>query len=436
MCIRIACAIIALGVSGLTSNSALAAEPKPAALRQEDIHIVAEDTGSNQLIAGIAQMRSAYEQSESAAPHEKASAEKKADAIIEKILRGLNGQQVEVLVAFSTPSPGSDWFAIGSGVFDWVDGAVSSPDERYRFQTAYNNQAFLVRSTRFFPKRDDGRYPLDSVIPLHCNSGFERDDLIPGIQPDVEIYFSHAQNDAVAKLAGDFEARRSSWAVVPLRCVVQVGTPQFWTGDRSKLPHLVLDEAQITGAPVLYAKEHYAENEMTPEERAAKSGQQEAVKQRNLIVVGAVLLLSVIGLVLGLTSRAVFYASGVEVAVLLGLLFSVVVVMLLGMTVLQGNSVLIRRVGLGLMAAAVLYAYATAIARNRNPIVGLCVGTAKLVIVVLFVFSVLQFLSPGGKTRREQINARVAGAAGAGLLGFLMTRLVNGERLARHRQAA
>lgn len=436
MRIRIARAIFVLGVSGFASQFVCAAENDISSPRQEDIHIIAEDTASNQLIAGIANLRSAYEQSRSAAPHEQASADKTADAAIEKILRELNGRQVDLLVAFSTPSPGSDWFAIGTGAFDWVDGAVSSPDERYRFQTAYNNQAFLVRSTRFFPKRDDGQYPLDSVLPLHCNSGFDRDDLVPGVQSDVEIYFSPKQNDAVAKLAKNFEARRSYWAVVPLRCVVRVGTPQFWTGSRSNLPHLVLDEAEITGTPVLYAKEHLTESEMTAEERAAESARQEAVKRRNLIIVGVVLLLSVTGLVLGLTNRAVFYASGGEVAILLALLFSVVVMMLLGMTVLHGNDVLIRRVMLGLMVATALYSYATAIVRNRNPVTGLCVGTAKLIIVVLFVVSVLQFLNPGGKTRREQTNARVTGAVGAGLLGFLMTHLVNGEQFERQRRAA
>jgi hypothetical protein len=417
-----------MGMSCLAWNAVVAADTEPTAPRQEDIHILPEDVASNPLIAAISQMRSAYERSRSAAPHEKAAAELTADADIEKILRVLNGQQVDLLVALSTPNPGSDWFAIIEGALTWIDGSESSSEVRYRFQTSYNNRAFLVRSTSFFPKRDEGRYPLDSVVPLHCNTGFDRDDFIPGIQGDIEIHFSHEQNDAVAQLAGDFEARRSQWAVIPLRCVVRAGTPQFWTGRSSKPPHLVLDEAEIAGAPVLYAKEKLAESEMTSDERAAESARKEAVRRRNLIVVGAVLLLSVAGLILGLTNRAVFYASMAEVAILLGLLFSVVVVMLLGGTVLEGNDVLMRRVMLGLMAATALYSYATAFVCNRNPVTGLCVGTAKLIIVVLFVLSVLQILAPGGKTRREQRNARVTGAAGVGLLGFLITHLVNGDR--------
>jgi|GEM_PF-5165440 len=428
MCSRMFRAFLVFGISCLPWSAVFAADAATAAPRQEDVHILPGDIESNPLVAGIARMRSAYEQSRSAAPHEKASAELKAEAAIEMILRELNGQQVELLVAFSTPDPGSDWFAIGAGSFTWIDGSVSSSEERYKFQTSYINRAFLVRSTGFFPKREGGRYPLDSVVPLHCNTGFDRDDFIPGIQGDIEIHFGHEQNGAVAQLAGDFEARRSQWAVVPLQCVVRAGTPQFWTGRSSKPPHLVLDEAEITGAPVLYAKEELAESEMTSEERAARSARQEDVRRRNLIVVGAVLLLSVAGLVLGLTNRAVFYASIAEVAILLGLLFSVVVVMLLGGTVLQGNDVLVRRVMLGLMAATALYSYATAFVCNRNPVAGLCVGTAKLIIVVLFVLSVLQILAPGGKTRRERRNARVAGAAGVGLLGFLMAHLVNGEQ--------
>lgn len=431
MYFRKLCAILVLSLSCLAWNAAVAADAETMPPRQEDIHILPEDINSSPLMAGIARMRSAYEQCRSAAPHEMASAELKADAAFEKILGELNGQRVELLVALSTPNPGSDWFAFGAGAFTWIDGSVSSAEERYRFQTSYINRAFLVRSTSFFPKREDGQYPLDSVVPLHCNTGFDRDDLIPGIQDDIDIYFSHEQNDAVAQLAGDFEARRSQWAVVPLRCVVRVGTPQFWTGSSSELPRLVLDEAEIAGAPVLYAKKRLTEIEMTPEERAAEIARQEGVKRRNLIVVGAVLLLSVTGLVLGLTNRAVFYASLAEVAILLGLLFSVIVVMMLGGTVLKGNDVLMRRVMLGLMAATALYSYATAFVRNRNPVVGLCVGTAKLIIVVLFVLSVLQILAPGGKTRREERNARVAGMAGAGLLGFLMAHLVNGEQAER-----